>query len=203
MTSNNEFNAAERKQRRRLIQVLLLNIVLVVGLLVGGLIADSSALVANALDNASDAIVYAISFFAVGRSPRWKTGVAKASGVMLVLVALGALADVVRRAVYGAAPEGPIIIPMALGALLLNVLSLKVLSEERESEVHMRAAWAFSMNDFVSNLGAIIAGVLVLVVGQIWPDIVVGALIAVVVAYGGVGLIRDARRSAHEATTDA
>ena len=58
----------------------------------------------------------------------------------------------------------------------------------------MRAAWVFSINDFVSNFGAVLAGVLVLLFGQSWPEIVVGALIAIV-ANGGVRIVRDARGS--------
>jgi|GEM_PF-6780792 len=45
----------EMLQRRTLLVVLALNVLLFVGLGVGGLFADSSALLANALDNGSDA----------------------------------------------------------------------------------------------------------------------------------------------------
>ena len=64
----------EMLQRRTLLVVLALNVLLFVGLGVGGLFADSSALLANALDNGSDAAVYLISFLAVGRAMIWKTG---------------------------------------------------------------------------------------------------------------------------------
>ena len=63
----------EPLQRRTLLAVLILNALLAVGLGFGGLAGDSSALLANALDNASDAAVYLISFLAVGRALVWKT----------------------------------------------------------------------------------------------------------------------------------
>ena len=59
------------QQRKTLLIVLILNALLFAVLGVGGLIADSSALVANAVDNGSDAAVYLISFLAVGRAARW------------------------------------------------------------------------------------------------------------------------------------
>lgn len=73
-----EPDARDAAQRRTLLGVLLLNVGLAAGLLVAGLWADSSALLANALDNGSDA-VYAISYFVVARSRRWKAVAATAS----------------------------------------------------------------------------------------------------------------------------
>ena len=68
-----ERDETEGVQRRTLLVVLILNAALFVGLGIGGLLADSSALLANALDNASDSAVYLISFLAVGRALIWKT----------------------------------------------------------------------------------------------------------------------------------
>ena len=50
-----EFSAADQRQRKTLLIVLVLNALLFVALGIGGLLADSSALMANAVDNASDA----------------------------------------------------------------------------------------------------------------------------------------------------
>jgi cobalt-zinc-cadmium efflux system protein len=52
--------------------VLVLNLVLAASLAIAGILADSNGVLANAVDNASDATVYAISLFAVGRSRYWK-----------------------------------------------------------------------------------------------------------------------------------
>ena len=76
-----ERDETEGVQRRTLLVVLILNAALFVGLGIGGLLADSSALLANALDNASDSAVYLISFLAVGRALIWKTRAARASGL--------------------------------------------------------------------------------------------------------------------------
>lgn len=54
-------NVQHDRQRRTLLVVLILNGLLFAGLGLGGLLADSSALLANALDNASDSVVYPAS----------------------------------------------------------------------------------------------------------------------------------------------
>lgn len=190
----------QTSQRRTLLQVLLLNVGLSVGLLVAGIAADSSALIANALDNASDAVVYGLSYFAVARSERGKAATATVSGLLLLLLAGGVVADVVRRFADGAGPLGLVMIGMAIVATALNALSLKLLARERRGDVNLRAAWTFSINDFLSNLGIVVAGVLVQLIGRNWPDLVVGLAIAGVAAYGGVEILRDAARTrrAHE-----
>ena len=58
-------------QKTVLLQVLLWNLALFVGLGVVGWMADSSALLANALDNGSDAAVYLLSYIAIDRRPAW------------------------------------------------------------------------------------------------------------------------------------
>ena len=66
----------DSKERRTLWIVLALNIGLAVTLFATGAFGDSSALIANGLDNLSDSFVYAISLVALSRSPRWKRGAA-------------------------------------------------------------------------------------------------------------------------------
>ncbi len=182
-------------QRRRLLQVLLLNVALTVTLAIGGYFADSSALVANAVDNASDAAVYGLSYIAVTRSGRWKTAAAMTSGVLLLILALGVIVEVIRRFTSGAEPLGTAMIAMALVALVINAWCLRLLADVRTESVNLRAAWTFSVNDFLSNFGIILAGTLVWWLGQTWPDLIVGAAVAIMAGYGGVEILRDARNS--------
>ena len=193
MTSN-----VQRLERRTLLYVLLLNVLLTVTLAISGYFADSSALVANAVDNASDAVVYGLSYIAVGRSQRWRTTAATLSGILLLLLAISVVIEVIRRFSAGAEPIGGAMIAMAIVAIAINAWCLRLLSAVRKDNVNLRAAWTFSVNDFLSNLGIIVAGVLVWWLGRTWPDLAVGAGVAVMAGYGGVEILRDARESAGE-----
>ncbi|MBU1325755.1 MAG: cation transporter [Alphaproteobacteria bacterium] len=189
----NALNAQDQRQRRTLLLVLVLNFGLFLALGVAGWLADSSALLANAADNASDSAVYLISFLAVGRAPRWKKTAATMSGVLLLLFAIGVLADVGRRWLMGTEPIGPTMMVMALAAALVNLWCLKLLQKVDSDDVNMRAAETFSFNDFVSNGGILVAGGLVLWLGQAWPDLIVGALVAIVAAKGAFEILSDVR----------
>ncbi|QLQ11998.1 MAG: cation transporter [Brevundimonas sp.] len=186
------FNAQDQRQRGTLLLVLVLNFGLFLALGVAGWLADSSALLANAADNASDSAVYLISFLAVGRAPRWKKTAATMSGVLLLLFAIGVLADVGRRWLMGTEPIGPTMMVMALAAALVNLWCLK-LQKVDSDDVNMRAAETFSFNDFVSNGGILVAGGLVLWLGQAWPDLIVGALVAAMAAKGAFEILSGVR----------
>ena len=119
--------------KRILRQVLLWNLGLFSGLGVAGWMADSSALLANALDNGSDAAVYLLSYIAIDRRPAWKRGAASVSGVVLLLFAAAVMADVVRRWLYGAEPLGPVMMVIPIVFLLIGSLLYMALGTIREA----------------------------------------------------------------------
>lgn len=180
-------------QKSILRQVLLWNAGLSAGLGIAGWMAESSALMANAIDNGSDAAVYLLSYLAIDRRPAWKRGAAAVSGVMLLLFAVAVLADVFRRWLYGTEPLGPVMLVLACVAACINVWCLYLLRRIRSDDVNMKAAETFSFNDFISNGGVIVAGGLVMWLGVAWPDLVAGAIIAAVAFAGGLQILRSVR----------
>lgn len=193
--------AQDHQQRRTLLVVLILNALLFVGLGAGGILADSSALLANAVDNGADSVVYLISFLAVGRALSWQKGAARLSGVLLLLFAVGVLIDVGRRWWFGAEPVGWTMMGLALVAAVVNLICLMLLKRVTSDDVNMDAAETFSLNDFAANGGILVAGGLVLWLDQAWPDFVVGLLVAALAIKGGVDILRGAART--EATEEA
>lgn len=189
----------DRQQRRTLLTVLGLNAGLAAALGIGGVSADSSALLANALDNASDAAVYLISFLAIGRAGTWKRGAARASGIMLLVFAVGVLVDAVRRVITGTEPIGPTMMALALVAAVVNLICLQLIRRQHSGDVNMKAAETFSLNDFASNGGILVAGGLVMWLDQSWPDLLVGVLVAAIAAKGGFDILRDARLARRDA----
>ena len=184
--------SADHQQRRTLLIVLILNALLFVGLGIGGLVADSSALLANAVDNASDSVVYLISFVAIGRAASWKRGAARLSGILLLVFAAGVLIDVGRRWWFGTEPVGWTMMGMALVAAIVNLICLVLLRRDQSGDVNMEAAETFSLNDFASNGGILVAGGLVMWLDQAWPDLVVGMLVAAIAVKGGIEILRSA-----------
>ena len=128
-----------------------------------------------------------------------KIRAARVSGVMLLVLCATVIADVVRRFISGADPVSAIMIGMTTVAVIFNVVSLKVLGGLDRTDVNLRATWTFSVNDFASNLGVLVAGILVARLHRAWPDLVVGLAIAALAAKGGIEILLDARRTAKTA----
>ena len=187
-----EVEIKNQEQSRVLIQLLAINGVMFIVEIVAGIVADSTALIADSLDMLADATVYAIGLYAVGRSLAAKAKAAHISGIFQVLLGLGVLFDIVRRFIVGSEPESLMMIAVGAVALIANTLCLRLIYKHRQGEVHMRASWIFSKNDVIANLGVIIGGVLVAWLASSWPDLIIGLIIAVIVTQGGVRIIKEA-----------
>lgn len=198
MSGGHEVDVGSPEKRKTLWVVLWLNVAIAIGFFAVGYFADSNALLANGLDNSSDAIVYALSLLALTRSRTWKRGAARFSGIMLLIFSAGVIFDAYRRFVEGSDPGGMLMMAMAFVAGLVNLYCLCLLQKMENKDVNMRAATTFSFNDFISNGGIIIAGIVVLITGANWPDLVVGIAVACIALYGGVQILRDTHMDVHE-----
>lgn len=182
-----------REQYRVLWILLAINGGMFVVEAAAGWVAQSTALLADSLDMFADAAVYGVALFGVSRGLKAKAGAAMTSGVLQLVLGLGALAEVARRAIYGSDPEGSAMMGVALLALVANVWCFALISRHKSGGVHMRATWICSRNDVLANAGVIGGGGLVAWIGSAWPDLVLGTAIGLLVIHGGVAIIREAR----------
>lgn len=196
--SEANFDLGSADKRKTLWLVLALNVAIAAGFFVTAFLGDSNALLANGVDNSSDAVVYALSLLALTRSRRWKRGAARFSGVMLLIFAVGVMADAVQRYLNGSTPGGALMIGMAIVAAVVNLWCLRLLNKLKNKDVNLRAATTFSFNDFVSNGGIVLAGIAVMLTGANWPDLVVGIAVACIAVYGGIEILRDAHKDTHQ-----
>jgi len=188
-----EIEIQDKSERRVLIALLLINGVMFVAELGVGWWAQSTALIADALDMLADAMVYGVGLYAVGKSLLVKVHAARISGSLQVLLGLLVLVDIVRRLIVGSEPVSILMMSMGVIALIANVTCLILIAKHREAEVHMRASWIFSKNDVIANLGVILAGGLVAWTGSRLPDLVIGLLVALLVIRGGILILHDAK----------
>ena len=115
-----------------------------------------------------------------------------------MVFAAGVIADAVRRFVEGSEPGGFMMLAMAAVAAVVNLICLRMLQRTEDKDVSMRAATTFSFNDFIANGGIIIAGIVVMLTGANWPDLVVGVAVACIALYGGIQILRDAHMDIHD-----
>ena len=182
------------EQRRTLILLLAINAVMFFVEFVFGLVGQSTGLISDAVDMLADALVYGVGLYAVGKSAAIKIRGAHFSGVFQILLALGVLADVVRRFLFGSEPESMLMMGFGLLALLANIWCLMLIAKHRHGDIHMRASWIFSKNDVIANIGVMLGGSLVYWLDSNLPDLIIGFIIALIIIKGGITIVRDAMK---------
>jgi len=190
---------AEKLERKTLILLLSINAFMFVAELILGWLAQSTGLIADSLDMLADASVYGLSLYAVGKGILHQAKAAQVSGFLQIILGLGVLFEVIRRLLFGSEPQGTLIILVGVVALLANIACLVLISKHREGGVHMRASWIFSTNDVIANLGVIVSGMLVGIIGSRFPDLIVGTIISLIVVRGGIKILQDAKETRESA----
>ena len=183
---------AERKTLRI---ALKLNVMMFVVGLAAGLWAQSTGLMADALDMFADASSYTLALMAVTRTAAFKRYAARWSGVLLLILGLGIVIEVVRRGLLGSEPEGYAMMAFALISLAVNVSVLRMLSKYRHGEVHLRATWVFTRADVLANLGVFVSGLIVMLTGFRFADLVVGLGIGLYDVKEAVEILRSAHKA--------
>ncbi|MNS18092.1 Cadmium, cobalt and zinc/H(+)-K(+) antiporter [compost metagenome] len=188
-------------------RALAITLVLVVAYMaaevVGGLMANSLALIADAGHMLSDAAALALSLFAMwaARQPsspqhtygyvRTEILAALVNGATLVAISFYIFVEAYER--WGQPPDvqGAWVMAIATGGLIVNLIGLRLLSGGKEENLNVRGAWLHVMTDMLGSIGAITAGALVWAFGWNWADPVVSVLIGILVLYSAWSLLKD------------
>ena len=180
-----------RERQQGVLQlVLVINAVMFVAEGAAGLVAHSTALLADSLDMLGDAFVYALSLYALHRSASWRAGAALTKGVIMAAFGIGVVMEAVFKLSVGVAPEGSLMGIFGLLALAANVSCLFLLMRHRSDDLNMRSTWVCSRNDVIANGGVLLAAAGVAITGTVWPDILIGLVIAGFFLVSAWGVIR-------------
>ncbi len=168
------------EQRRVLIAVMVINFVMFIAEFGGGVVARSSALMADSVDMLGDAVVYALSLYALSRGPRWEAGAALVKGGIILIFGIVVVVEIADKIANGVPPSSTLMLAFGSAALVANLTCLALLWRFRSENVNMSSTFECSRNDVASNIGVLIAAGLVGATGAAWPDIVVGGVIAII-----------------------
>jgi cation diffusion facilitator family transporter len=196
MSCGHSDESTETEAQRRVLRIaLMLNATMFIVGLVAGLLGQSSSLIADALDMLADASAYAIALGAIGRSTRFKAGATTLSGSLLLVLGVLVLLDAGRRALFGSEPESLIMMAVAFLSFLVNASVLRMLGRYREGEVHLRATWIFTRVDVIANVAVMLSGLVVLLTGSQFPDLIVGGAIGIYVVKEAFEILSEAREA--------
>src|SRR2546428_4262521 len=195
--------AASRAGHRRLLLIAILITGAVLGVeAVGGVLANSLALLSDAGHVLTDllALILGYTAFLIAGRPanarksfgyyRVEILAALLNGALLLVIAGAILREsFLRLGVVERIDSVPMILAAALG-LGGNLASMTVLSSAR-SNLNLRGAFLHLLSDALSSVAVLVAGVGVMVTGWTSVDAATGGVIGVVIILGALRLVEE------------
>lgn len=199
--NNCSIDALRERQRGTLYMVLGINAVMFLVIAAGALYGNSTALLADSLDNLGDALTYGLSLYAVSRGAAVKAKVALFKGGLIVLAACVVAAQIVYKLMVPSVPLFELMSVFSLLGLAANSLCLYLLWRHRHEDVNMTSVWECSRNDIASNLSVLVAAGAVWFTGSGWADILVAMGLVWLLMRSAMRVIASAMAELHAGPT--
>lgn len=173
-----ELEALRGRQGSVLKIVLVINAVMFLAEGTAGLLAHSTALLADSLDMLGDALVYGFSLYVLSMGGRWQAVSALFKGAVMAAFGVFVLGSALYKIFFPVLPIAEAIGIVGIIALGANSICLALLWRHRSDDINMSSVWLCSRNDIIANTSVLLAGAGVWLTGSGWPDIIIGLSIA-------------------------
>jgi cobalt-zinc-cadmium efflux system protein len=194
---------ATNAHRNRLIVVLVITFAVLIAEVVGGLIAGSLALLADAGHVLTDATGLIMALIAASLATRAATvkrtfGLQRAevlaalgNALLLVAVAVWVVIMAVERLREPVEIRSGLMLAVAVVGALANLAGLLVLRPAQSKSLNMRGAYFEVFGDFVGSLAVIVAAVLILITGWTPFDAIASLAIVILIIPRAWSLLRE------------
>ena len=186
----------------RFFWVTVLNILITVVEILGGLLSGSLALLSDAFHNLSDSVSIVISYIAQRiatkpETPQRTFGYRRAeilsallNAGLLIVIALFIVIEAVKRFMHPDHVNGDIMTVVAVVGLLANFISAGLLHAGSRHSLNIKATYLHILADALSSIGVVITGIILIFWHVKWLDPVVSVLVALYIAYEALPIIQ-------------
>ena len=196
--------SADRTASRRVLSIALaITAGILIVELVGGILTNSLALLADAGHMLSDVLAISLALFAIWMANRPASAertfgyqrvevlAAAANGGTLLVVAAFVFWQAAQRFADPPDVRAAPMLGIAVVGLLANAASALMLRRQQARSLNVRGAFFHVLGDLVGSLGAIAAAIIMLTTGWFLADPIVGVVIGGLVVLGAVRLLRE------------
>ena len=188
----------------RLLITVILNILITVAEIVGGIISGSLALISDALHNFSDAISVIISYIAIklklkDNSYKHTFGFKRAeilaaviNSSVLVAISIYLFYEAILRFQNPEPIKGNLMIIVALIGLVANIVGTMLLKRDAATSINIKSSYLHLLTDAISSAAVILGGFAILFWNFHWVDPVLTILIAVYITQESFKILSDA-----------
>ncbi|MHA7056896.1 cation diffusion facilitator family transporter [Aquimarina sp. M1] len=187
---------------RNLLISILLNIVITVAQVIGGLVSGSLSLLSDALHNFSDVLSLIVSFFAnrlakkeasIQRTFGFKRAEIMAAFVnsaTLIVVAVFLIIEAIERLQNPQEITTQTVIILSSVAIVGNGISVLLLKKDSKVNMNMRSAYLHLITDMMASIAVLLGGILMKFYKMFWIDSVLTFIIAFYLVFVGYDLLK-------------
>lgn len=191
---------------RNLIISILLNILITISQVIGGLISGSLSLLSDALHNFSDVlsliVSYVANFLSKKKASTNKTFGYKRAEIIaafvnaatLMVVAVILIKEAIERFFDPQEVESELVIWLSLLGVAANGFSVLLLKKDADSNMNMKSAYLHLLTDMMASVAVLIGGLLMKFYQWYWVDPLLTLAIALYLVYMGYDLLRNSTR---------
>ncbi|HZW63535.1 MAG TPA: cation diffusion facilitator family transporter [Flavobacteriaceae bacterium] len=204
MTNSHSHSHAHPKdvKDRNLVISILLNILITVAQIIGGVVSGSLALLSDALHNFSDVLSLVVSYVAsvlskkkasINRTFGYKRAeilAAFVNAATLIIVAFILIFEAISRFKNPETIESNLVIWLSLIAIIANGLSVLLLKKDSAHNINIKSAYLHLLTDMLASVAVLIGGLLMKFYEVFWVDSVLTLLIALYLIWVGYDLLK-------------
>lgn len=191
----------EKITGQRFLAVTLLNVLITVVEIIGGLLSGSLALLSDAFHNMGDSFSIILGYFAQqlgGRSENRKNtyGYRRAeilsaltNSFILLIIAVFLIGEAIQRLGHPQHINGRIMMVVAIVGLIANFASAALLHAGSHDSLNVKATYLHVLSDALSSVAVIIGGIILTFVNVPWLDPVLTIAVAIYIAYEALPII--------------
>ncbi|MCT2563096.1 cation diffusion facilitator family transporter [Chryseobacterium herbae] len=181
------------RHKKNLLFVLLLSGTYMIAEVIGGLVTQSLALMADAAHMLTDVVGLFLAFIAIKIGERkadasktfgyYRTEILAAviNAVVLLGISLYVLYEAYQRFQNPPAVQSKTMLIVAGIGLVVNIIGMMILRKDSEGSLNMKGAYFEVLSDMLTSIGVMIAGVIMLTTGWYYADPIISALIGLLI----------------------
>src|SRR6266571_2557602 len=191
------------ESRRRMQTVLALTAAVMVAEAIGGWVAHSLALLADAGHMLADVAAIGLSLVVAHLAQRPVTAertfgllrleilAALINGAALIVISLGIALEAYHRFRTPQAVQGTLLVIVAAVGLAANAAGAAILHRGHHHSLNQRGAYLHMLSDVLGSVGALAAGVIILATGRVRADPVISILISLLILGSAWRLVKE------------
>ncbi|QZN92699.1 cation diffusion facilitator family transporter [Limosilactobacillus panis] len=204
----------ERITGQRFLAVTLLNVLITVVEIIGGLISGSLALLSDAFHNMGDSFSIILGYFAqqIGGRPETRKSTygyrraeilsALTNSLLLVIIVIFLIGEAIQRLSHPQHINGTIMMVVAIVGLVANFLSAALLHSGSHDNLNVKATYLHVLSDALSSVAVIIGGIILIFVNVPWLDPLLTIAVAIYIAYESLPIINQTIRILMQSSPD-